>query len=370
MKVYFSVLILLGSIQTSICQLIELQKLSDSTYNLPARNLYLDFQNANFVKDNEYFNDIVEGYTLIGFWIEPRAIYAISEKSSISIGTNILKFSGKDGFYNIKPVFAFRQALSENVKLVLGSLDFNENHKMPSPILDPERFYFSYTENGAQFLLNSKSFESDIWVSWDNFIWYDDSVQEKITAGVSGKYALLKSDEFSINIPIYSIITHLGGQINRPKKPIETLVNFGSGLSIEYNDIGGFVRKMTFNPYFFIYKKNSSFASRPYNNGWAIYPYATLDFKKSLINIGWWYSNKFISPRGEAMYQTISTVASGYIIKNSSIITAKAAYSNNFDNDVSVTIGCESYFIPRLNLLDYNFSVSLIYRGNWRLFKL
>ena len=37
--------------------------------------LFLQLDNTNFIKNNEYFGDIAEGYTLLGFNLTPKLVY-------------------------------------------------------------------------------------------------------------------------------------------------------------------------------------------------------------------------------------------------------------------------------------------------------
>jgi hypothetical protein len=39
-------------------------------------DLYLGFTNINFIKDDEYSNPVIEGYTLIGYFLQPQLVYA------------------------------------------------------------------------------------------------------------------------------------------------------------------------------------------------------------------------------------------------------------------------------------------------------
>ncbi len=360
-------------------QMPEIQLMNNPLpLNSDSNKLCLKIRNANFVKDNEYFNQIVEGYTLSGYWITPSFEYHPGKNSTLEAGIHLLKFSGRDRYFNILPVFTFSQQLDPNIILIMGTLNSNNNHQMPEPLLDPERFYFKQVDNGVQFLINSERIKSDIWFTCDNFIWYGDTVQEQFTSGTSSEFFVIKNSSWGISIPLQTIISHKGGQINRPKTPIETLVNLGSGLCVEYNNDDAFIKRIMFRPQFFIYKKESSanLPLIPYKNGWALYPNIFINSGNVFLKLSWWHSNNFIGPRGEAIYQSVSTEAidqSGSIIdtakneKCRNLFIGKIAYSKNLGKGISINAGFEGYYDTHEKLFDYNFSFHLLYNGRFLL---
>ncbi len=329
------------------------------------------FRNSNFVKDNEYFNSMVEGYTLIGYWIEPSVAYKISENSDIEIGASLVRFSGKNKWWKTEPTLSFRHYFSSNFKLTLGSLHYQNNFYMPAPLFNPERYYLSRIDNGARIDYKNHFFNSITWLSWDKFIFYGDTVQEQITAGSSNRLSLIQNQHFKLQLPVYFVITHLGGQINRPKKPIETLINIGSGLNfiLIFNDM--FVQSLSVNPQFFYYKQLTSVPLQPFKNGYALYPQIAIKFKNQLqMELDWWYNHKFIAPRGEPIYGLISSVTPDYITITRNIGIIKVGYNKAYKNNVTLQCGIEGYYFPSEHLFDYNFLIHLNWQFKAKLFRL
>jgi hypothetical protein len=360
---------------TSVAQMTDVQLMKEPYFMSDSNKLYLKIRNANFIKDNEYFNNIVEGYTLSGFWITPSLEYHPGPNSTLEGGIHLLKFSGRDRFFKVLPVFTFSQQLSSNIILILGTLNSAQNHLMPEPMLDPERFYFKQVDNGIQFLINSERIRSDIWFSCDSFIWHGDTIQEQFTSGTSSEFVLVKNSEWVLSLPVQTIITHKGGQINRPKKPIETLIDAGAGLGIEYLNEDGFIKSIRINPHFLIYNKVTSAELVPYKRGWALYPNIFIDANHQLfLKMAWWHSNSFIGPRGEAIYQSASTVAINQSVsipdstkneKSRNLFIAKIAYSKNLGKGISFNAGFEGYYDSNEKIFDYNFSFHLLYNGRF-----
>lgn len=54
----------------------------------------LEVYNLNFFKNNEYFNKIADGYTLLGAHLHSKLFYNISNKSQIKLGISLSKWGG------------------------------------------------------------------------------------------------------------------------------------------------------------------------------------------------------------------------------------------------------------------------------------
>ena len=71
-----------------------------------AHKLYLQVQNLNFVKNNEYFNDIIPGQTLFGYQLKPRLVYFAAKNVRVEAGLFVLRDFGKAQFTQLAPVFS------------------------------------------------------------------------------------------------------------------------------------------------------------------------------------------------------------------------------------------------------------------------
>ena len=68
--------------------------------------LNLSIENTNFLKNNEYFGDFAQGYTLIGYFLKPKINFSPHKKLKISAGVHLQKYSGIDKFTEIQPTFS------------------------------------------------------------------------------------------------------------------------------------------------------------------------------------------------------------------------------------------------------------------------
>jgi len=336
------------------------------TNDTSAGKLSLNISTSNFVKDNEYFNRMVEGYTLIGFWAEPTLEYTIGNRTSIRAGLSTVRFFGKDGFYNTEPILSIRHAFTPNISLTMGSLPYSQ-HGIPDPLLDPERFYLHRVDNGALIQLTASRIYSDTWLSWDRFSFYGDTVQELISAGNGSRITLLNNERFQIQLPIYLIITHRGGQLVRPKQPIETLVNVGSGISLLWQ-----INRLTIelNPNYFLYRKLTSHPSQPFSEGWAIYPVLKLSNNHVVWEAGWWDGHNFIAPKGEKIFTQISTYDNNLTVSNHDVLVNKLSYRAPIATGLQLEAAFESFYLPAEERMDYNFLVHLNWNFTYHLLQL
>lgn len=322
-----------------------------------AGQLILKINTSNFVKDNEYFNQMVEGYTLIGFWAEPTLKYNIGSQTNIRAGLSAVRFFGKSGFYANEPIMSVEHWFSQRVSLTMGSLPCSQRG-LPPPLLDPERYYLKRVDNGALFRVIHPTFSSETWLSWDRFSFYGDSTQEHISAGSSSLLTVLKGESFKLQLPLYLIITHKGGQVLRPKQPIETLINAGSGFRLVWINERF---SCEINPNGFIYRKISSHPSQPFNVGWALYPVFHLSYGNLTWESSWWHGRKFIAPRGEPIYTQVSTYLTDYFENTRNVAANKIAFSTTPAKGMQLEAAFEGYYFPSEKRMDYNFWVHF----NW-----
>jgi hypothetical protein len=157
--------------------------------------VYLSLKNINFLKDNEYYSPVIEGYTLVGFFIQPSIIYMPSEKLKIRLGTHILSYAGAPKITQAKLILSTTYNFTENTALTIGTLSGSDKHRMADPHFNNERLYTSYAEDGFQMVTETEHIFSDNWLSWENFIFPGDTVREVFTTGESFRYTLRRTNK-------------------------------------------------------------------------------------------------------------------------------------------------------------------------------
>ena len=186
---------------------------SDHRIDRKEGQLSVELDNISFFKDNEYTGSIMKGYSLPGFWIQPKAVFYPLGNIKLELGVHMLRYWGAKKYpslayqdiaewkgdqyqhgFHVLPFFRAQMALSDHVNIVLGDIYGGANHNLIEPLYNPELNLTADPEAGLQLLYDSRRFDLDVWVNWESFIFREDTHQEAFTVGLSGRYKLNDPD--------------------------------------------------------------------------------------------------------------------------------------------------------------------------------
>ena len=335
--------------------------LSDTKINPADSNkIFFTFDNTNFIKDNEYFNKIVEGYTFIGFFTNQRFTYFPSKNIMIEGGTHLLKYSGQNKFAQIKPIFTF-QYHHNSFDLILGTLYGTLNHNLPNPIFSFENYFTDNIENGIQILIKKKHFKSDTWLNWRHFIIPKDTLQEKLTFGSSNLFFLTdNSNKFIITIPLQLLINHTGGQSININSNIQTLINSDFGINIKYKNLSDKIKSIELNNYFITFYNNSPNVATYFSKGTATYSHLIINTNKLIYSVGYWYAHHFISPLGDPMYQLISQKNILDTKPQKQLLTSRILYHTSLYKGIDFGFRTEFFYDLIAGKFDYSLGLNVV----------
>lgn len=335
-----------------------------SSYKLYADSnlLSLKISNTNFLKNNEYFNKIVQGYTLIGFHLQPRLVYQPASKVRIEGGIHLQKYSGLNQFTQVRPVFTVNYQPFRWLNLVMGTLYGALNHRMAEPLFDFERHYTQNVENGLQVLISHDLIHSDLWLTWEKFIFRHSEYQEEFVFGNSTRLNVLnKSRKVILQVPVQFLFAHKGGQgLNMPDHHIETLMNVAYGVSFGVRTNKKFISEITLNGLLTHYRDLSPLKYLKYDNGYAFYPYINVEGKFLEICAAYWDARHFIAPRGEAMYQCVSSEDSVYKENHRKLLTMKLGLKYEIIKGIDLGARFEGYYCLNKKHFDFSYSLYLV----------
>ncbi|MFP4555386.1 MAG: hypothetical protein ACLFNU_00825 [Bacteroidales bacterium] len=317
--------------------------------------LLFDVSSKSFFDNLEFYNDIQKGYTLTGFNVEPRLAYTMGSRAKISGGFHMLSFFGEETITRVVPVLTIQTQLTPNLTLNIGNVDALERHGMPEPLYKPEREFTHQPEGGFQFLYNSDRFVADAWLNWEAFLFPNDTIQEEFTAGFSGRVVLSRGNGFNVEVPLYAIAIHKGGQINVTDERVTSLGNFGSGINFFVNVDEG--KRLGLEGIFIIGKDFSPNPHHVYQNGWAVYPKMYFKTSAWFINAGYWRASEMMLPRGQEIFGSVSTVRTELNNPERELLTGSAFYSKDVAKGFNLTFGTQLYYDIRNPILDFRFSI-------------
>ena len=222
--------------------------------------LAVEVDNLSFFKDNEFAGSQADGYTLPGFWVQPRLTWQPAAGVRIGAGLHALVFDGASKY----PCYAYHdiatwkgdqyqrgahmlpflraEAQLGRTNIVLGDIYGGANHRLMEPLFNPEVNLTQDPEMGAQVVVSASRFWMDVWVNWQSYIFRESSHQEAFTLGLSQR--LLLNDASSAvhwYVPLCVLGQHRGGEQDATDMGVQTLINGGVGLGLLWQPGAGAV---------------------------------------------------------------------------------------------------------------------------------
>lgn len=336
-------------------------------------NLYFELKSISFVKNKEYsnpqtpglvlmgtmytsnqliwdpgygyVNPNIEGYTLIGNFIQPSILFFPSSKFSVRVGAHLLNYSGAGTFSQIKPVISSKLRFSDRTSLTLGSLDGCENHRLFDPLFDAERMYSQNSENGIEFLTSQKHIFSDTWLNWENYIFTGDTTREILTFGESLKYNSGKiRNLFEISTPFQFLIKHKGGQISNYSGNVETFINLAAGAGIDYYINNGNSGIIGLDYIHLLFYDNSTQQAFSFKQGYSDWYKLHYNYKAFMLELAYWKSHNFYPPDGNLIYSSISGYGSKTVLQERKLFNTSLYLTIHPLKKLEMFLGFDFYY--------------------------
>ena len=280
-----------------------------------AGDLSLRIKSLNFIEDNEFFNPIVEGYTLLGFFFQPELVYTPSSKVSLRAGAHILKYYGTEKFSQIRPVFSTTLYFSEKTSLTVGTLSGPDKHHFLDPHFYSERQYNEYVEDGIQLTHVNDHIFTDTWISWENYIFKGDSTREQFTFGESFRYTSSPIADFiGIEVPVQLQLKHRGGQISDYPQQMQSFINLAAGLRVNFDLAEKKFGQIGLEYLQFVNQSREGDTTLGISHGNASWIRLLYTFKSLRFETGYWNAYNYYAPNGNPIYGSVSDYKPGLII--------------------------------------------------------
>lgn len=339
------------------------------------QRLMLSFSNLNFMRNYEYFNEIEEGFTLFGYELNPRLAFMPGKYLRLEAGLFVRKDFGNDKYTQVHPTFTAK--VSRNgYSMLLGNIEGSLNHRLIEPLYDFDNVINNRLENGGQILIDKKRIWTDLWIDWQRAIYHGSPFQEQIWAGISSRVTVAGADKnFKLIIPVQGLVFHNGGQIESEDSSshVLTLINLAPGVMLKWDspDKNSFVQELRTENYWAYYSNRSGTKRTAFNSGDGIYLNGSVKTRYFIeAMISYWNGNKFISPVGAPLYQSISSRYSGVTESNRQLIFLRLMYEQQWVKDFYAGIRFEPYYDLNNKLLEYSYSFFASYKKDFSLVKL
>lgn len=316
-------------------------------------DLSLSIRNLNFIRNNEYSNPVIEGYTLIGFFLQPELVYRPDEKVILRLGAHLPSYSGTGRFINIKPVFSTSLHFSRTTCFTIGSLSGSDEHLMFDPHFNRERIYNAYHEDGLQLRSAGKHLFTDTWLSWENYIFKGDNEREVFTAGESFRYTSpVIAGSFTVELPVQIQLKHYGGQISNYPEHVETYLNIAGGGRITLNIGESKYGRTGFEGLIFNGNCITDNAPSGIENGYGGWYKLFYSYKGASIEAGYWSSHDFYAPNGNFIFSSVSDHNENLVISDRKIITGSININLSFKEFLNFHLEFDGYYDTDLRRFD------------------
>ena len=334
-------------------QLFQKDYLTGNDSLIEEKTLNLHILGTTFFNNNEFFNPYYQGYTLTGSFFQPKIVYTVNPKLILSAGVHLRKYFGDNGFIYAEPLFNIHYRVNNSLNIQMGSFEGGQNHLLPETIFDFENHFSNLVENGILITFNKKFLNSRLWIDWEKFIEPADTFREEFMAGIVNRVKLLNNNsKFHIDIPLFILAHHAGGQINDNNEPVETIFNLCGGLEI--------FGARAISPFAQIFLHQSS-GDYSIGTGYAIQINGGFKTDNIELNAGYFSGWDFMSFRGLPLYHSYSENSlTGYTLGGTNEIwNFKAGYKARLSNTSFLFLRFEGFYNPVVKKLDYIYGLHL-----------
>ena len=327
-----------------------------------ARVKYLAFriENANFFRNDEYTSPIVDGYTLIGLWGRFLMEYYPAENLRVRFGGHFLKYHGRESIDDVEsiPYYSIQYNPLPDLEIIFGNFDNSQNLGLLEMLYEPEFYYTRKPPGGLQVRFQRHRLHLESWINWETHIFAGDPFQEVFTNGSLISYDLIKKERHKLSVPLQFIYHHQGGEIDSTDAQIETLMNGASGLKYNYKK-GDW--SLGVSAWYLGYREATSNNLQVYSSGHAGLARIIGGYKRSVLSIGYWNGNRFISPKGRKIYQSYSFSNPGKLYPRRQLLEGRMAMQIPVKYGVTFAIEGDVYYDLREADLSYCWGIHLMF---------
>jgi hypothetical protein len=332
-------------------------------------DLRLSLNSFTFFKDNEYFNKIVDGYTLFGTQLNPQLVYYPTTDLRLEAGVFLWKDFGNPQLKQVRPTYRATWTKGNN-QFILGNIRANLAHNYIEPLFNFERVILNPLEEGLQYRYVGNKLFVDVWVDWQRQQYRYSDYQEEIAGGLSSSYTLTQPESaIQVAVPFQFTAIHHGGQIDTLNKPLQTLFNEAVGLEARTR-VGSRQRALRFNGYVLGFQDNSpTQGQNPFKYGNGLYLNTTLETRYADVMLSYWQGSRFMAPLGGDLYQSASRTVSNpeFLDRQRKLLLVRLLRDFRISDAAALTVRVEPLYDFNAKLLDFSFGVYLNFRQEWLL---
>jgi hypothetical protein len=344
-----------------LCGLCSYSQIDNANLEVPivqdhdstAKKLSFKADIVSFLKNNEYFNDYMDGYTLFGYWANPRLYYQAHKKVSIEAGVFASREFGSSGFDTLMPTLSLR-IKEKNWNFIFGNLEGAYNHRQIEPVYNFEKGITSPVEQGFQAKYVKNQTFLDAWVDWQLFTKPGKTNQEHISGNLVYRHKPFELGKFNMVFPLQFNVFHKGGQNINAKLPVLTIYNLSLGNVIGFKLTKS--KKILLENYLLGYKQDTA-------SGFGYMCNLRFQSKKFQLITTYWHGNSYDSPQGGDLYQSSSRkLGSVFYQTQNNLLIFRGIYSTKITKELSMDIRFEPNYNLRTGKFEHSEGLYFVYR--------
>jgi hypothetical protein len=324
------------------------------------RELLFRFENANFFRNDEYVSPILEGYTLIGLWGRFLFEYYPTDNLRIKVGAHMLKYHGREEIEGVEalPYYSIQYKPLSDLSVTFGNFNNSRNMDLIAPIYEPELYYTHKPPAGLMIDFEKRFLTIKSWINWETHIFEGDPFQEKFLMGFSSEFFIINNDDFTLSTPLQFTYHHQGGEIDSSDNLVQTLMNGATGIRIKKRledwSIG-------LSSYYVGYHEATSNSLQAYRGGNAGLARLDFGYKESLLSLGYWYGDEYLSPKGRQIYQSYSFSNPGQLYPRRELMEGRFLLNIPIKNVARIVLEADAFYDLKESDLSYAWGVHLIF---------
>ena len=363
-------------------------QLATSPYRLDTADVHalrVELESISFFRDNEFSSRLADGYSLPGFWIQPKLTYMPLRQIKLELGLQALIFNGASRYPNyvyhdisvwkghqytsgahVLPWFR-AQADFRHLSIVLGDIYGGQNHGLIEPLFNPETNLTQDPEMGVQLLWDRPHLHADIWLNWQSYIFREDTHQEAFTVGTTWRPSLSNLQEnhrFNLTFPVQLVAQHRGGEQNIEHRAVETIWNASLGACAQWNTNKRVLKTLT----------AEANALLSYQQTGDLWPFKSGAAAHAAVRFGLWRfldtgvsyffaPRHFVSLYGNHFYSTLS-VKDGLDYGRLQTASAHVRFYHVFAKGYTLGADAEAYQTWQAGKNEFSFSFGIYLRVN------
>ncbi len=374
--------------------------ISNDSTNLKSKSLALGINNMAFIKDNEYFNLIADGYTLPGNQTEVSLKYQAHQNYRLTAGFYALTYFGTNDFEPLIPYVGL-EIKKGHSRFYIGKLYTDDRHQLSDEIYAFERLLdYRRIEHGLQHRYKNAHWQTDTWLDWEQFIHKADRRRERLNFGQTTTFKQTFK-HWQLTIPLQIYLQHRGGQINIRDADTDTVnnavvfANSALGLALE-NKLNNRMSVGVKYQYLRLDTNTDNPEELLFTSGYAHKWQVFVKYRYWQTYVSYWKANKFVAPKGDDMFQSVSRRVEKYVDSQNQpadvfkyhtephrqLLTLSTRYQKEIFPDLDLAFVVDVYYqLNRSSIqsdyyntevyhqLDYALGLYLRYRFDFNLYK-